>query len=434
MDQQVHFERNTFTKVFKYSIVFLLLLVAFRTLIKFPFKAVYFQAEFVFEIFLILFLFVYCMDKIFTKKRFQLFEIFLLLILLAPFYSGLLAQFRFNQPIGYGILAQRSYILSVCGLLLYYLLKIKFIFYEDLKKIFLLTSWFCLISYLLLVVLIPKDYMDNSIVSFNESKGGEVYRFDVAILVLGFFFYFISGIKQNNSKHLIYAAIFIAYIIFFHKGRGLLLSIIGSLMLFFTLRVSLVKKVKYTFYAIIILIVSFVSVRVIFPDLLDGYVKSYSNLLDVVSGKSTGEASADSRIFQVALVQDYWKGDLSKIIFGSGTLSNQWNGGFKKQLGYFYYVDIGWYGIVFVFGIVGLIIFKLQYVLFVKYFKAIKKLQPVEDNFLTALKYYLLFVFFKSFMNGEDTFEIQENFLIMCICAFVLTSEKSNNPTLQPVQ
>jgi hypothetical protein len=77
-------------------------------------------------------------------------------------------------------------------------------------------------------------------------------------------------------------------------------------------------------------------------------------------------------------------------ILGNGVLSNQWQGGAQLQQGeYFYWVDVGSIGVLYVFGILGLILYGSQYWFVVG---AVKKLPPgVHTPLMDATKGVVLY-------------------------------------------
>ncbi len=85
----------------------------------------------------------------------------------------------------------------------------------------------------------------------------------------------------------------------------------------------------------------------------------YDAFTVVLTQQASQDASSNVRIVEIVLILPY----LAKNWFaGNGEISNQWHGGYDSVLGgYFYPSDVGIVGVVYLYGLVGLVIFAIQF-------------------------------------------------------------------------
>ncbi len=414
-------------------LVSLILFVSFRVLLKCPLDSIGELIESLSIFICFSYGIFYLFKKLLVTKKLNVLDVGLIFIYLIPFYSAFMSFIQFDQPIIYGILAQRKTFLVISCVFIYQLMRENKLTLGDIERGFLLAVWIELIMNFLFYFLIsPQDYLATSYINVNNSKGGITYGFDVLLLIGGTLYYWIKTIKQNTFKYLPFVLIFLGYIFFIQKGRGLFIALTFTMLIVFLFQAERNKKIIYSMIFFLSLIFGILILNLSSSELLEPLSKSYTNVLDVLIGNSTGEASADSRIIQVNSVMEYFGSDLSKIFFGSGKLSNQWESGFKGQFEYLYPSDIGVIGVIFVYGIIGFLMFKLPYLLVIRLYRKYKRLN-MQNTFLTMLFYFLLYIFIHSIQTGEDTFDFQKNAVIIIIIYAVLSKklDLSNKTSLK---
>jgi len=130
----------------------------------------------------------------------------------------------------------------------------------------------------------------------------------------------------------------------------------------------------------------------------------------VVSSEKSGDASANARIDETKIA---WPFIEKNMMFGSGALSNQWENGFFGKLGNFAPSDIGLIGVVFLYGIVGVLIFLYQFVFAWKFINIIPKKNSsilVESSIS-----FLVFYFIHSLTTGKFIFHSYVSSLFISI-------------------
>ena len=386
-------------------------------------EEIFYNIEAVFVAGLLVFYFVYYIDKIAFRKEHKKIELVLLISLLLPFYLGITAYISFGQPLIYGILSKREYFLSISGLLIFYLFKTGRLSIRGIQRVFLVTCWATFIYYILLIVIIgPQAIYDggSGVVIQSETKGGFVYKFNVEFIVFGIIYYFILFINKNKIKHLLFSLLLSSYILFFLKGRGLILVLIITLITIVITNTSIKQKI---FYAVILVLPAILVINIallFYEDSFTNFLDMFNNLLLVMQGEYSGESSADSRIIQVNFALKLMDNDVGKWLFGIGNLSYQWQGGFT-QFGYFYPTDIGAFGAICVFGSLPFLISKFIYYLFYKYFKRINKYLDESKNFIKAVIFYVIYYSIHSIQTGADLFHVQiiVIFLFIVYCFYI---------------
>ena len=145
-----------------------------------------------------------------------------------------------------------------------------------------------------------------------------------------------------------------------------------------------------------------------YTSLFDKYQVLYKNVFNVFIGESPDEASSAVRFMEMNIALDY----ISKNpLLGNGFISNQWNGGWHDILGYFYPVDIGLLGNIFVFGVIGTTLLYLPYA----YSYTLAKQIRSNDVFFKTCEYMLLFFFLSMFFSAVNIRDSSSIMFLVCL-------------------
>jgi hypothetical protein len=327
------------------------------------------------------------------------FELYVLLIIVAtPIWSSVTAGIEFGQPILYGILSQRDLILCAGALFILFLVRKGYINIYDVERAIVLLSWSCLIIFTLFSLIAdPNHYADKVFVG-GENIGEAFFKYNIYLIIFGFYYYLYLGYKKQGSLNYLYAILFLLFIILGDGGRVMLLAVFSS-MLFFLYRWGALTKLiillpKLMVMGVIVLILSLAINEQLIIDLPNKFGNAFSVM---VTGEKGDDVSANARILEVLLVEPYIK---ESLWFGNGNISNRWNNGFEGVLGgYFYPADIGILGSIFVHGILGSILFSIQFVFAWSFTKRslVNTVSPLEN----AIKAFLLYFALHSLANGR---------------------------------
>ncbi len=384
--------------LFKHLLLILTLFVSFRAGFRTPWNHIFTLAEEVFIGLLILFLFFQLLAWILGKDAPGKFEMFILLLLILPLFSAVNSYLHFGQPLIYGLATTRNFLLLIAGLLFYNLLKHRLVSLALLKNIFIASAWITLGLFLYFYFTInPEKYADSFFIGYNPLKGGYIFKFQIPLLVFALLYYTFSFILKHRLSDLILSLPFYYLMIFIRQDRSITIMCLLVIAIFFFRKVYIRAFFRYTVMLIIGLLFASFIIEITDYRPPETTIAKFYNLWLTVTGQETLESATNIRRIQVLRV---WPDIASNWWFGLGDLSPQWKGGFARIYGYFYPSDIGLLGVIYLFGITGLLLLMTQYLL--AYLTA-RKLK--DDNlFITTCCYFLLFSFLDSFTSGQMVF------------------------------
>lgn len=335
--------------------------------------------------------FVYIFDKVFIKKRFSTIDSLVVAMSMFTFYCALTANMVFDQPILKGIFVSgKTYLPIISIFLLYYLFKTETISMYQYNIAMLAICWVNLVLYVFLMFTInPAIYKESTdLVGFNPSKGGYVFNFPPSFIVYGIFFYFLDYTINKNRFSLVLSFVLIAYILFLDKGRIQFIAVVGALGLH-TLWLLPIKSIMFRLFDILVITgIMLLIVYFIDPDLLTVVYNMFMVFAEAIFGIETGESSADARWIEIGTVLSHFDKHPGHWIFGVGFIPRDelW-----LRFGYLYFTDIGIFGILFIFGIVGTTLLFLFFLYPVFVIRKIKNFRyDLIFNTIIASVFYLL--------------------------------------------
>jgi hypothetical protein len=369
-----------------------------------------------------------------------------------PVYSALLAYIHYNQPVIYGLLAERGRLLSVSCIIFYsYLQQSKFTL-QDFHNIFLRIAWFCLFAYLIFRVLYEiqpaiftvhdKLLAEKGLGMFDsrdiETKGGVIMRVSTILFVYAIIFYFIQYLDGKRILSLLKILTFVLFIVVFNKGRGIIIFLLLTLLVYYWKNSKASNKMMFGIFAGMLigaLFVGGISTSAGSPSFFNSFFSIIETVQTVQStddGAGVADASTWARLYDLGVIAETFAKSNLNWLFGMGLLSNQYNGGTTEFISeYFYPVDVGIAGAVFLYGVVVVLIYKALYVKMRDNFKSLTK----QPSFIKAIKYFMVFLFISSIQTGADMLGNPEIFI--CFFGFSLVyylnkaRELNDNWTLQ---
>lgn len=321
-------------------------------------------------------------------------EAYVLVVLaLVPLWSAYAAQREFGQPLLYGLLAQRGFVL-VAGipLLTHQALATRSITRRDLEHAMVFLAWSTMFLYLAMFLFLDAgSYFSAYGLGFVTNDGKEAkFKFNVVFIVFGFFYYAFKGLRHQSRPDYLRCASFFFFLLLITHGRSLLLSLILS---FLTLVILWTpnKTRLLSYLPKVALTAGFFWIGLFFfnHDLYVNLVDKFTSAFTVVfTGELTDDPSANARISETLLalpyIQNHW-------FSGNGVISNQWNGGFQNAMpGYFFPDDIGIIGVVYIYGIAGLFMFMTELKLALSFARGLPLLAR-QHPLLDAAKGFILF-------------------------------------------
>ena len=254
----------------------------------------------------------------------------------------------------------------------------------------------------------PSKYAGSDLVAMSDLRGHR-YRFSSTIVVMVYFYSLFKVIREQKYLYLLLYIATIAYFIFVFQSRTYI-AVISISTLFFILRnLSSRVVIKWSAIGLITLFVSGFFLAQLKPDLIDKYKTLYTNAIMVSIGENTDEYSTNGRLKEYDLAMKYFK---KNPILGNGMVGRMWNDGWRGLFGWFYPADIGLFGNLFVFGLLGTAIF---YLLFIYGYNLIRKTKH-KSVFYSSITYTFLFLFLLSF---PTSYNIKNASVIYFLLAFI---------------
>lgn len=415
-----------YTQILTLVFVFIFALKFFQST---PFEVLFFQLQAVFLGFILIFLAFYIGASLFNKERpNNVVWYFLILILAIPFYSAYRSSAEFGQPFIYGFLSERGWLIIGVGVWLYNVLIKRKMTLTTVESTFVIMAWASLLFFSVFILTFDSNqlqggYGGSKMVSATQDRGLR-FKFQLYFITFGSIYYFVKYATYRNPKDIIFLLAFLSYVIFVVQGRTHMIFLGATFLLYLWLNFSLDKLIPVFIKLGFFVFLSAVFMQTLMPDYIDRMSYLFAQMFEVLQGKESLDSSANARIFQSEIVYNYFNTNPISIIFGTGSISNQWRNGYDSIFGYFFPSDIGLLGGLFVYGIVGMIfIFIIPMTITIKTIRIL----PVESNaFIVTLKYLLVYTILK-FVQGSFYFGVTAYIIpLFILLAYIELRERSN--------
>jgi len=283
------------------------------------------------------------------------------LIAIVPIMSAVCAQSEFGQPILYGLLTERSMVAVAAVLFCMHRLRIGFFRLSEVKSALMILAWGTAILWIFMrLALNPANYVNPANYGFVSEGDQPIFALPAQFILIGVLYYALRGLRTGKSRDYLLALLLFTGAIDKTSGRVMILSILVT-FLFFAVRWLKLKRLLIllpTMAAGIGLLVGLLYLAA--PKIVTDRIDQFQAVFIVAfTGEASDDPSANGRIPQVLLASE---GIQRRPLLGSGSISAQWEGGYRETLGArFYPEDIGLIGAVYNFGFIGLIFFASQY-------------------------------------------------------------------------
>ncbi len=387
----------------------LLIIIIFIFTYKFfqstPYAAVMFKFHAVFLGFILIFLIFYIIDILLTGKHINsIVFYFLLITFILPLYSAFRANIEFGQPYLYGILSERIWLQMGVGIWVYYVLVTEKISISTFQSTFVFMAWASIIIFSFIALTYdPSQYAEiPDYASAGVGERGIRFKFQNYFITFGVIYYFIRFNIDKDRKYLIALLLLLAYVLFIIQGRGYMLGIVFTFLLFYLFNTSFRQLIPIFIKLTLFILFALFLINLFMPDYLEMMSNMFAQLFHVLDGEASADISANARIHESSVVFNYFESHPLSIFAGIGKISTQWNGGYETLFGYFFPSDLGPLGEIFLYGIIGFII--LHIVPFMMIIKLLIQVPGKENVFIYSLKYLLIYFAFMSFYQGVFVF------------------------------
>lgn len=394
---------------FKIILLFLFVVVNFNILATVPVEFLFSTTHLIFLFILAIFYGYYALEGLKTKRIARL-TLICIPILLVPFISAIQAKANFGQPFIIGLATGRLIFYTVSGAFLIYFLEQGKITIKQVETSVLYVAIIYFIICLSLYIFVnPSTLMHTDLVKYQAGKGF-TYRLSPLLTVILLFYSLLKGMIEKDKKFFMLFVLVMAYLVIFVQGRSLLAAIVGTIGLFFLRNFTFLQNLKYLLLAVLLCFGAYAFLMFTSPEVIYENVKLFMSAANVFLGGEVTDGSALSRLYEFDIAV---RGFKQHPWFGNGFLSNQYNGGFAGLYDHFFPTDIGIMGNLFLYGIIGTLVF---YIPFFAAFSYRKYLRNNKDLFLMTCQYSLLFIFVQMFIAARN---IQNMGLIIFIFAII---------------
>lgn len=284
----------------------------------------------------------------------------MLMMVIAPLISAFGAMSEFGQPLLYGIAAARSTFLMGASLLYTVLFRARIVDLELTRRALTMIAVVSVLGWSVASALVDLTAFDEPIPGLIEVGEGAKLLLDPSFIVFGYFYYLFSYYFASVKRHGWIALAILTYLILGMGGRLCIAATLLTSALFLgkgsSLDRMLIGVVKVALGAVIFIATMFA----INPEKVQVLAEKFSYAVEaVISGEEVEDVSARARLIQKWTAEPYIE---ENFWFGNGFLSNQWEDGFKGKFGYFHPSDIGIFGVLFQYGVLGFSLFLFQFV------------------------------------------------------------------------
>lgn len=345
------------------------------------------------------------------RQKITMLDLLIWLFILINLFSAYQANKVFGQPLYFGIAAQSPVLLCLSGMMLISLLNYKLITIRQVEKTFVLVSVSILIAgYFFFLFIDPEKFSGTTFVAYSSVRGYR-FNFQLAPVIMLLFYALFKISMERKVAYSVIVLLILFYFVYFLQSRTSLFVLAVTLLVYFIKTYSLKQKIRNIFiYGGLMAIAVFAMFLLGYTDIFFRYNILFRNIVEAFAGTSD-EASSYIRLQEYNTAIEFI---LKNPLFGNGFISNQWNGGWHGLFGYFYPVDIGILGNIFVYGLIGTIIIYLPF-----YF-AIKMSREVQYKslFYFTCQYMMLFFFLNMFFSAINLKDSATIFFTFCIIYF----------------
>jgi hypothetical protein len=261
-------------------------------------------------------------------------------------------------------------------------------------------------------------------VAYSPIRGYR-YRFQFALVIMLLFYSLFKISHEKKSVFAIVVLLILFYLVYFLQSRTTLVVLAITLCIYFIRNFTLRERLRKTFiYGTLIFVTGLVLVSLGYTSLFEKYRILYHNVVDAFVVGAPDEASSAVRYMEFRVALDYIA---KNPLLGNGFISNQWNGGWHDLLGYFYPVDIGILGNIFVFGIIG------TGLIYLPYLYSLNMSRQVRSNnvFFKTCEYMLLFFFLSMFFSAVNIRDSSSIMFLVCLIYYFRYYYEPNSNTNQ---
>jgi hypothetical protein len=286
-----------------------------------------------------------------------------LLMLVTPVWAGLAALNTYGQPLIFGALSQRHVALLGVVLMLMYALSRGSISVLDLHRGLVALGWGTLALYAVMNLSLDAGADVEYGKAFIEDRGAEGHRFKFMtfFIVYTMFACFVRGWRERRLTAFVVAMVLFAYLVGDTGGRIFTAATALTLVLL-VMRLNGLLAALGMATALVALVGAVLALGLVLdPGATLSRVERFGDAAAVfTNAQELSDPSAMARVWQTSTALGYIE---MSPWFGSGSISYKWSEeGYAGVVDeYFYPADIGIIGMTYMFGVVGVVLYAIQF-------------------------------------------------------------------------
>ncbi|MEO8733379.1 MAG: hypothetical protein ABI373_03510, partial [Flavobacteriales bacterium] len=299
------------------------------------------------------------------------------------------------------------------GLLVLYLMRTGYFTLRQLEQSIVIVAGLSL-AYFYFASLFtnPANYLDTPLAGANTVKGGVAYyRFNMTLVYFGSVYYSVKAFQQRRWALLIPAALYAFYLVYFRLDRSSIAVMLISVAVGLVFNVPLRRIARVVLLAVLPLILGVVLLVVFVPKKVEQYDNMFADAIGTIIGRPVAGEGPSVRVSEAALADKYIH---RYPISGSGRIYHNWEAdGYEKFMGYFFPADIGYLGLIFMYGYPVTLLLFMLFPLGASY--ALRVRGRDNDVFFVTCKVMILSLALDSLTNGMLTQYVGQVLLFLTI-------------------
>lgn len=290
-------------------------------------------------------------------------------------YSAIQASITFGQPIVYGLIEERRLYAFLIYFPVYHMLRNHWISEIKLEQYIVIVAKFSmLLTFAVYIGLIPEiNSVSQNLSGFRSERYAIGHHFiGVALIII----LIRSKAKIISFREIISSGLLLSTLVVLVQSRQIIGGVVASLMI--SLKTRRARLLTFIFFIFLI------SFSFLFYD-LKLYLQNYALLFE--SSLSEAYLTQSWRALSIAVVLNSIGLD---YMTGNGALWISWNEGFHRIHGEFFFLaDIGIFGTIYRYGIVGLFV----YIFYFRYqWRCLKNIESRQTKLLYSALFAMVIV------------------------------------------
>jgi len=349
-------------------------------------------------------------------------KLLLLMVILVPLISAVSCWISYRQPVWIGLLAERRWAFCITGLFVYRRLQDGHLSATDMRSLFVVLAVATLAVYgILLAWWDLADMRFLRIVALSPAKGYSL-RMDMLFPAWAALYLMVLALRSagwDKVRLAVTALVLWAFLVFIHKDRGLLLALTGAIGGTVLLEQGWRRGVRIGSVLLIGALMLSGLLYALRPSMVRHQMRALAKVgATLTDANGEKDPSTQNRLKQIKLAWKEITRSPRTVLLGNGRLSRRWQGGYRKRFGHYYPIDMGWVGVWYLYGLLGLFAVCMPFVMIVRRLRRDGGGPPdAGDPFLRSLFWFAVLLMIYSLKNGNPGIRPAQMVLVMFLVA-----------------